>query len=314
MANSDLPHWSAYWACGYITSLPQDFAGNYDGEIRAFWETGFAQAPHGARVLDLCTGNGAIALLAVAWSRAHSPGLKVTAIDAAAIDPQKLLERHPRAAGLIREVQFIGNTAVETCSLPTAGFDLLTSQYGIEYCELEAAARQVARLLAPGGRFIMLTHESSSDILSTMEGERREYGLLDDLGLFRALADYLDGRRDEGALIETLQAVRQGLAQQPGAPLLDTVVAMIEPMLSLDEGGLAARSPQLRRSLMHLEHAQARLEDLLRVNRMIQAEPAWYQVFERHGLALRESGDLLYRGRHRSGHYYCFDKPLPERA
>lgn len=307
-------HWSNYWACGYITSLPQDFAGNYDGEIRSFWHARFAAAPHAARVLDLCTGNGAIALLAVAWSRAHSAALQVTAIDAAAIDPQTLLEHHPGAAGLIQEVRFIGNTAVESCGLPTAGFDLLTSQYGIEYCEPESAAMQVARMLVPGGCFAMLTHDSGSKIVSTMEAEDREYSLLVDLGLFRAMADFLAGLTDAGSLRESLQAQRLQLAGEPASPLFATVRRMIDSLLALDETGLVAGHAGLQRSLSHLEHARARLADMLRVNRMISEDPHWYRVFERHGLVLRDRGEVMYRGLHRSGHYYCFNKPLPDAA
>ena len=51
-----------------MTSLPQDFAANYDGEVAEFWQAAFAQVPPAGRMIDLCTGNGAIALLAVAYA------------------------------------------------------------------------------------------------------------------------------------------------------------------------------------------------------------------------------------------------------
>lgn len=315
---ADLPteprHWSAYWAVGYITSLPQDFVGNYDGEIAAFWRARFAEAPHGARVLDVCTGNGAVALLAADWSRVKLAAFEVTATDAARLDPLALAARHPRAADLIRSVRFLGSSPLEAISLPDAAFDLVTSQYGIEYCHPEAAAAQVARLLKAGGRFVMLTHESGSDIVTTMQTERDEYTQLEQGGLFQALDDYLSGHITSAVFGSRMEGLEGQLDAAPPSPLLGMALKLIQFFHDKDELELADHRVEIENARDHLVHALARLEDVLRVNRMISEDPNWYRVFERHGLVLRDRGEVLYRGRHRSGHYFCFDKPLPKVA
>jgi SAM-dependent methyltransferase len=305
-------HWSDYWACGYVTSLPQDFSGNYDGEISAFWEGRFADLPAAAQMLDVCTGNGAVALLAAAWSKASQANLAITALDAAELDPGAFLARHPGASALVSTVRFVGGTPLETCTLPEAGFDLVTSQYGIEYCALDAAAAQVARLLKPGGRFAMLAHAADSAMVAVMSAEEKEYDFLEQAGLPRALRDYLEGLADWASLLGVSRSVSEQLRSQPDSALYDSVLGLLDSLLQLDGPPSGETRIRLERSHQHLQYARERLEDMLRVNRMMLADPGWCRVFERHGLVLRASGEILYQGRHPSGQFHCFDKPAQE--
>ncbi|HEY9119557.1 MAG TPA: hypothetical protein VIN33_07345, partial [Marinobacter sp.] len=57
-----------YWRQGHLTSLPCGFSLNYDGEFLQFWHQQFALLGAGACVLDVCSGNGSIALLARDYS------------------------------------------------------------------------------------------------------------------------------------------------------------------------------------------------------------------------------------------------------
>ena len=56
-------HWSEYWKTGVLTSLPSDFKENYDGELYEYWESVLLAQQTPLRVLDVCTGNGAVAIL-----------------------------------------------------------------------------------------------------------------------------------------------------------------------------------------------------------------------------------------------------------
>ena len=84
MDSSD--HWSEYWSRGCLTSLPEDFAANYDGEIAEFWRNAFQSVPAGGSVIDLCTGNGAIALLAAEYATREEQDLSITAVDGATVN------------------------------------------------------------------------------------------------------------------------------------------------------------------------------------------------------------------------------------
>ena len=94
-----------------------------------------------------------------------------------------------------------------------------------------------------------------------------------------------------------------------GAPLYAFVLRTIDGVLALNEERLRAHRLQLAAFGRQLALGEARLADMLRVNQAIHAQPEWYRVFERTGLELLESREILYKGKHRSGQAYRFAKP-----
>lgn len=303
-------HWSNYWSGGHLTSLPQDFHANYDGEIAGFWRRQFERLQPRARMLDVCTGNGAIALLAAAWARQQRHPLEIIAIDAARIDPTALAAKHPEQADLLAEVRFLGEQPLETYS-PDAAFDLVTSQYGIEYCDWNAAAERVGALLRPGGRFAMVCHASSSDIMATMRAELADYEFLEQLGLLADIEAFLDGGLAHAEFRQRIKVSGERLYQQFQAgrsPLLATLLKTLNAILPLTEAELRQQAGNLENFHQHLVDGRDRLQDMLRVNAAIHEQPDWYRLFERHGLALTDSGEILYREAHASGRWYQLDK------
>lgn len=309
-AESD--HWSAYWAAGSLTSLPADFAANYDGEIAEFWRRQFADVPAGGSVLDVCTGAGAIALLAAAWFAEQGGEVDVVAADAARIDPAVVARAHPTLAETVRQVRFLGESPVESLDLPQGAFDLVTSQYGIEYCDLAPAAERVAGLLRPGGRLAMICHGASSDILRTMESEAADYRRLHQLGFPAGIRRFLAGTLSFARFRKLMRSTGEALATEyrvRPAPLYAFVLRMLEGAVRMDEATLRARRLGLSDFSRQLALGEARLEDMLRVNRMLHDDPDWHRVFQSAGLKLLDFGEILYKGKHRSGLAYRFEKP-----
>ena len=305
-------HWSDYWAAGRLTSLPDDFAGNYDGEIAEFWSAQFDDVPAGGTVVDLCTGNGAIALLAAEFFRSRGRAAEVLAVDAARISPEAIAKAHPGVKDLVGSVTFVGESPVESLALPAASADLVTSQYGIEYCDWVAAAGKVETLLRPGGRLALVCHAATSDIVTTMETEAAGYARLAELDFPRAIRRFLSGTLSFARLRKHLQQVRAELVTSwrlTGAPLYAFVLQMIDGVLAMNEERLRGHRLQLAAFARQLSLGEARLADMLRVNQAIHSEPEWYRVFERSGLELVDAREILYRGKHRSGHAYRFVKP-----
>jgi hypothetical protein len=105
----------------------------------------------GACILDLCTGNGAAALLAAGDGRAA----RIVAVDQADIDPPAFVSRH---ADLYARIEFKGGTDVEALPFPDGGFDAVVSQYGIEYSDLSRSLPGAVRMIAPGGRLRFVVH------------------------------------------------------------------------------------------------------------------------------------------------------------
>jgi len=303
-------HWSEYWSDGNLTSLPQDFRANYDGEIAQFWNAQFSHVPEQGKLIDLCTGNGAVALLASAWFRSQSRATELYAVDAARIDPRSIARKYPDLAQLLSSITLIGGCPVEDIDLPGGEFDLVTSQYGIEYCDWSKAADQVFRLLKPCGRFAFISHAVSTDIISYMENEWREYEALEELKFLSGIEQYVRGDLafpDFQVVMKRSYEVLSG--QYPDSPLMAAILNMLASVVPMDEHTTGQNRARLDQFQRQISFGRERLKDLLRVNRAIQSNPGWHRVFEQHGLERVDGGDILYQGVHNSGRYYCFVKP-----
>lgn len=205
-----LVHWSSYWAHGFLHSCGTSFAGNYGEEFSAVWHGFFAGLPDGARILDVGTGNGAIAFLARDIARANGRAFEIHAADAAEIRPEAVARtRGVDASG----INFHGRTPAEQTGFPAASFAAVTSQFGIEYAEWPAAGTEVRRLLAPGGRCCFVMHHADSVIVATSAEEISHADFLLDttqvLELARRMMQRLqavDAAVDRAAAMAALQA------------------------------------------------------------------------------------------------------------
>jgi SAM-dependent methyltransferase len=148
--------WSRYWHYDRIASCFDD-AGrtNYADEIAGGWRAFFETLSDGARILDLCTGNGAAALIAAETARAQSGNFRIVAVDRADIDPAVHVSRYAEDYAAI---VFLRKTSVEALPFPGGGFAAVVSQYGIEYSNLKRSLPEAVRMLAPGGRIRFVVH------------------------------------------------------------------------------------------------------------------------------------------------------------
>ena len=157
--------WLQFWRHGSVTTFERSGNPNYDGEIREFWERQFATLKPGARVVDLATGNGAVALLAAEYSSTHGLELAIEALDKAAIEPQKHTGDAEAARQWLGQVRFHGGAPNESTGLESSSVDLVTSQYGFEYGDPAASSREAMRILKPGGRITLITHHANSVVV-----------------------------------------------------------------------------------------------------------------------------------------------------
>lgn len=188
--------WDLFWSYDRLSSFGTGTgAGNYGEEIAAGWRSFFAALPAGARVLDLCTGNGAIAVLAVESGKR----LKVSGADLAAVRPAAFVTRGRQS---LAKVRFLANTPAEQLPLADAAFDAVVSQYGIEYSDMERSLAEATRVLAPGGRLRLALHAAEGAVAARTGSAIADADfLLDELDLpaqaascFKAILDAERGR------------------------------------------------------------------------------------------------------------------------
>ena len=304
--------WSSYWSSGALTSLPEDFRANYDGEIRQFWRDRCASLPDGASVLDVCTGNGAVALLIAEAVSDRGVAARVTAVDLAEIRPELVAKRFPVLAEYVQSIRFVGGRAFEDVAIDDSSQDLIVSQYGIEYCEQEAAAAQCSRLLKSGGELAIITHAPDSDMRATMQAELEQFERLESLGIVAALNDWENGRIDTTELKGLLAGAGQALRAEPAlqqSGLYQYALGLCEQAGRLTDAQLAAQKPALISAARQLEDGRSRLAQMLEVNRRLKVPDEWAQAFVRAGLELVESSPLRYRSQHDVGHRFRFVKP-----
>ncbi len=145
--------WTQYWRSGQTESLPEERAAGRLGALDTAWGEFLSGFSEGARLLDLATGGGDVIRRALALGR----NFNITGVDIADLST---VSAGLRAQG----IALVGNTDLSKLPFPDAGFDGVTSQFGIEYANLTAAAVEAVRVLAPGGRGRFVMHHADSPI------------------------------------------------------------------------------------------------------------------------------------------------------
>lgn len=186
--------WSSYWAAGGLHSCIGGFVEDPDGAIAGFWQECFAGLRDDDRVLDLGTGNGALPR----FLRDHVPHrLRVDAIDLADLAPGW------RAANAEDGITFHSGVRMEELPFHNGAFDLVVSQFGLEYARWPDALDEALRVRAATGRLAFVMHHAGSLVIRLGRAEVLQQDLL--------LAD--------GGLLDVAEAFLPHLARvQSGVP------------------------------------------------------------------------------------------------
>lgn len=153
MQQDESEAWGAFWARNTGADgggcLPERWAAIEDAQ-KAAWLEFLADLPQGAQVLDLATGDGRV----LRWMHEARGDLALTGIDLAP-------ELPPAPEG----TQTRGGIAMEALPFDDASFDGVVSQFGFEYGDVDKAAQEIARVLAPSGKVGLMVHRGDGPIL-----------------------------------------------------------------------------------------------------------------------------------------------------
>ncbi|MEO1573729.1 MAG: class I SAM-dependent methyltransferase [Pseudomonadota bacterium] len=163
-----LARWDTYWQHGFLTSCADAFQGNYAGSIAAHWHDAFSALADDAQILDVCTGNGAVAALAARAAIDRGVAHRVTGIDLAAIRPAEALADDPE---VLARIDFRSRTSADATGLADHSVDLAVGQYALEYTPLATTLPELARVVRPGGGLNFILHDLQSVVLATTREE-----------------------------------------------------------------------------------------------------------------------------------------------
>ncbi|WP_271078083.1 class I SAM-dependent methyltransferase [Aurantiacibacter sp. MUD61] len=164
--SQDSEAWNTFWerqdragrSQDGIGCLPSGWQGIADTQKRV-WQSFTRSLPKGAKVLDLATGGGVVLQQIMEQRR----DLNLTGVDRATALPAA-----PKGITL--------RGGIDIADLPFADdhFAAITSQFGFEYGDIEASAREAARVLAPGGKIGLVTHRVSGPIVAHNRKRREQ--------------------------------------------------------------------------------------------------------------------------------------------
>lgn len=197
-SDRDIEQWNRYWSYGNLHSFSQVAGGNYQGAVADFWRARFERLADGSRILDIATGNGAIAVLALETGDRLSRRFEVHGTDLADIEPGKSVAE-PSLAGLLSRIRFHRRTAAEALPFEDDHFDMACSQFGLEYSDMSRSIPETGRVLKPGGRFSAIMHNRDSTLLRAARQELAQLDfVLDDVKLYLRARNLLRGMSEEG--------------------------------------------------------------------------------------------------------------------
>lgn len=216
--------WRHYWRENRLAACVPDYPDSA-AAIETHWTEFFSTLPAATRVLDIATGNGVLLVWATRAARLAGRELTLTGIDLADIDPARFLPEHRSD---LAGVRFIGATAAESLPFPDDSFDVVVSQYGLEYADLEPALSEAARVLTPGGQLHWLAHGDESRIVAQARARLIDIDLmLSSEGAFAEMKRYVEARvRSRGVnratrdLTEALRTAEAHCAAHPPATLV----------------------------------------------------------------------------------------------
>jgi ubiquinone/menaquinone biosynthesis C-methylase UbiE len=245
--------------------MPVNLAADSD-QLLTTWREFFGALPEGAHILDLGTGNGSVASQAVAASQDKSKQFSVHGVDLAEIDPSRFVTT---AANLLQEVTFHARTSMEKLPFADDYFDAVTSQYAIEYSQINKSIAEAMRVLRAQGHFRFLLHAEDGALKSRCELQLRQAETILDSTLFVRLAEALEtivvaeqqqtphamtnAEESIAALKGVLDELEREFSESENRSLVDNLFAAVRRLPSLrksyDLKTLIAMADDIRRLL-----------------------------------------------------------------
>lgn len=161
-----MEHWNAYWhrnpsvdSFGDVQSAFTDHS-----QVANYWRSALQGVNDGDVMVDIGSGNGALALFFAKYSQQENLTLDIHAVDLAILDLAAVSRNAPALKPLISKISVHQETSATALPFPDHSVNYVVSQFGFEYMPMVDVLREAKRVLKPGGKFITLMHHQDSQV------------------------------------------------------------------------------------------------------------------------------------------------------
>ena len=155
--------WSNFWQDDNLSACTPDDK-TTDALLQQEWRSFFSSLNDKASILDLGTGNGALAVMAVSaetQETGNSRSFDVHGCDLAAIEPGLYVRSNVED---LAQIQFHAETAMEKLPFGDESFDAVCGQYALEYSDVSESVPELMRVLRSGGSLQFLLHDRAGTL------------------------------------------------------------------------------------------------------------------------------------------------------
>ncbi len=190
-------HWEEYYRHGSIAAYPPGAELDCDVQVHQAWTEFFSACPNGARILDIGTGNGIVAMIARETAVDLGRTWDIHGIDLAQINPLKhVTAAEQRLAG----ITFHAGIAAESLPFEDGSIDAVCGQYVLEHMDITRALAEAHRVLKPDGRAQFIIQHAGSWLVRNAQVSLKEADfILRELKIYRRLAKLVASEKNTTA-------------------------------------------------------------------------------------------------------------------
>jgi hypothetical protein len=260
--------WDQYWQDGRLASCGGAGGANYQPVIAESWRNFFGMLTDGARLIDICTGNGAVARLAAEAATARKLKVFIEAVDSATINPVQL----GPAASLIR---FSSRIQAEHLPFADAMFDIIVGQYALEYTDVERTMPELRRVGRPTAAVRFVMHAVDGVVVQEAKRQLADVERLTGTGIFESAEALVRASMHRTAAAGPLQAhtnfqVSLQTLNDAAKSALDLMMyrnvaaVLAHAIQHLHDVGAATVLDKIRETAMAIRSHEARLSSMCR--------------------------------------------------